>query len=573
MELHDVWFVFRTIPDISFWDTAAVAVKMARFPFMVAFAYTRDETNHFADVLLPEATDLESLQLIRIGGSKFVEQFWEQQGFALRQPAVTPRGEARDFTAIATELARRLGMLEKYNASINKGAAGAPLKGPRWDVSLPTAEAHAPERIWDAVCRAASAEVSDGREQHGLDWWKEHGLATKHYPRVNWYLFPELVRQGLDAGRLQFTSDIARVADVDVVWVTFDTPVNENDEADVESVVRHVEALFPHLANGAVVMISSQVPVGTTARLERSFAAVAAGRRVDFACSPENLRLGKALDVFRKADRIVVGARTDEARARIGELLAPLGRPIQWMRVESAEMTKHAINAFLAASVVFINEIAAACEATGADAKEVERGLKSETRIGPGAYLGPGGAFAGGTLARDIAFLLGLSARFGFTTPLFAGVKQSNDGHRLWARRRLETLLGGAAGKTVAVLGLTYKPNTDTLRRSESVALCHWLVQQGANVRAHDPAIKGPDTPAELPAGLTLVASADEALRDADAVVIATEWPAFRELTADRIAAGGRRPLVLDANRFLAGTLANDARVRYVAVGTPAPDR
>jgi UDPglucose 6-dehydrogenase len=379
----------------------------------------------------------------------------------------------------------------------------------------------------------------------------------------------ELVRAGLDAGRLRFTSDHARVADADVVWVTFDTPVNDNDEADVEAVVRHVEALFPHLKDGAVVLISSQVPVGTTARLERAFGAVAGGRRVDFACSPENLRLGKALDVFRKADRIVVGTRTPEARARIEQLLQPLGRPIQWMRVESAEMTKHAVNAFLATSVVFINEIAAACEATGADAKEVERGLKSEARIGPGAYLGPGGAFAGGTLARDIAFLLGMGSRLGFTTPLFAGVKQSNDSHRQWARRRLEAVLGGVAGKTVAVLGLTYKPGTDTLRRSESVALCRWLVDNGAVVRAHDPVIR--EKSPELPAALSLVGTPDEATRGADAIVIATEWPVFRELTADRLAAGGRRPLVLDANRFLAGKLADDARVRYVAVGTPAP--
>jgi UDPglucose 6-dehydrogenase len=378
---------------------------------------------------------------------------------------------------------------------------------------------------------------------------------------------PELVRAGLASGRLQFSSDVARVATADVVWITFDTPVNEDDEADVESVVRHAEALFPHLASGAVVLISSQVPVGTTARLERGFAAVAAGRRVEFACSPENLRLGKAIDVFRKADRIVVGARTAEARARIGKLLAPLARPIQWMRVESAEMTKHAVNAFLATSVVFINEIAAACEATGADAKEVERGLKSEARIGPGAYLGPGAAFAGGTLARDVAFLLGIGAREGFATPLFAGVKQSNDGHRLWARRRLADLLESLDGKAIAVLGLTYKPNTDTLRRSESVALCRWLIEQGAIVRAYDPAIR--EKSAELPAGLALSASLAEAIVDADAIVVATEWPAFRELTADLLAALGRRPLVLDANRFLAGNLADDGRLHYVAVGTP----
>ncbi len=195
--LPDVWFVYRTNPAISFWDTAALGQKMARFPFMVAFAYTRDETNHYADLLLPEATDLESLQLIRIGGSKFVEQFWEQQGFALRQPAVETRGEARDFTAIATELARRTGLLEKYNAAINKGAAGVPLKGEHWDHALATTEAHSPEAIWDAVCRSASAELTEGNEEHGLDWWKENGLATKAFSRTKWYLFPTLAAKHL----------------------------------------------------------------------------------------------------------------------------------------------------------------------------------------------------------------------------------------------------------------------------------------------------------------------------------------------------------------------------------------
>jgi UDPglucose 6-dehydrogenase len=376
---------------------------------------------------------------------------------------------------------------------------------------------------------------------------------------------PELVRQGLDARRLQFTSDPSRVSAADLVWVTFDTPVNEDDQADTEIVMRRIESLFPHLATGAVVLISSQVPAGTTARLEESFAAVAAGRRVEFAYSPENLRLGKAIEVFRKADRIVVGVRTPTARARIDEMLAPLGRPIQWMRVESAEMTKHAVNAFLATSVVFINEIAAACEATGADAKEVERGLKSEARIGPSAYLGPGAAFAGGTLARDVAFLLGMGARLGFETPLLSGVKQSNDGHRLWARRRLTAVLGELRGKTIAILGLTYKPNTDTLRRSESVALCRWLLQQGAFVRAHDPAIR--ENSPDLPEAIVLSASVDEAIRGVNAIVVATEWPVFRELTADRISALAPRAPVLDANRFLAGALAGDARLRYLAVG------
>ena len=195
--LPDVWFVYRTNPAISFWDTRALGEKMARFPFVVAFAYTRDETNHFADVLLPDATDLESLQLIRIGGTKYVEQFWDHQGYALRQPAVAARGEARDFTDIATELAQRTGLIEKYNAAINKGAGGVPLKGEHGDFSLELPRSHSRDEIWNAVCRAASAELTDGAHSHGLAWWKEHGLATKPFPRSDWYLLPTLVKHGL----------------------------------------------------------------------------------------------------------------------------------------------------------------------------------------------------------------------------------------------------------------------------------------------------------------------------------------------------------------------------------------
>jgi phenylacetyl-CoA:acceptor oxidoreductase len=195
--LPDVWFVYRTNPAISFWDTAALGEKISRFPFVVAMAYTRDETNHFADILLPDATDLEGLQLIRVGGTKYVEQFWDHEGFALRQPAVPLRGQARDFTDIATELARRSGILEKYNASINKGAGGVVLKGAHGDFSLPLDRAHSCEDIWDAVCRAASAELTDGAASHGLDWWKTQGLATKPFPRLQWYLYPTVIDRGL----------------------------------------------------------------------------------------------------------------------------------------------------------------------------------------------------------------------------------------------------------------------------------------------------------------------------------------------------------------------------------------
>lgn len=194
----DIWFVYRSNPAISFWDTRQLADSIAAFPFTVGFAYTVDETNYFADLLLPEATDLESLQMIRVGGTKYIEQFWDCQGVALRQPAVEPQGDSRDFTWISTELARRTGLLEAYNQALNRGAGGSgALKGEGYDFSLDPNRAHGVEAIWDSVCKAASAEISGGTEVHDLAWFKEHGFYTVPMSRLNWYLTPTLAAQSL----------------------------------------------------------------------------------------------------------------------------------------------------------------------------------------------------------------------------------------------------------------------------------------------------------------------------------------------------------------------------------------
>jgi len=193
----DIWIVYRTNPAISFWDTGAIVNTISKFPFTICFAYTPDETNHMADILLPDCTDLEGLQLIRIGGTKYVEQFWDHQGFAIRQPAVEAAGEAMDFTWIATQFAKQAGLLEEYNAAINRGAAGVRLKTDDYDFSVDVEQEHGVEEIWDAICRSASAEISDGADSQGLEYYKEHGFRTKPFSRLNWYLFPELVDQGL----------------------------------------------------------------------------------------------------------------------------------------------------------------------------------------------------------------------------------------------------------------------------------------------------------------------------------------------------------------------------------------
>ena len=190
--LPDIWFSYRTNPAISSWHAPEVAARVAEFPFVVSFAYTHDETNHMADILLPEATDLESLQLIQIGNTKFIEQLWKHQGWAIRQPAVEPVVDCMDMTDIATELAKRTGLLEPYNQAINRGAAGMKLAGDDFDYRLDLGAAHSREAIWDAVCKAASHSLSDGQAVNGLDWFKEHGYMLRPFPQLNWYLYPRL---------------------------------------------------------------------------------------------------------------------------------------------------------------------------------------------------------------------------------------------------------------------------------------------------------------------------------------------------------------------------------------------
>ena len=429
--------------------------------------------------------------------------------------------------------------------------------------------------LWHLGCVTASC-CAKHFEVAGLDFDAANvtklnqGQAPLFEPGLN-----ELIAAGIAAKRLSFTTD-AKIAcaNADVLWLTYDTPVNDNDESDVESVLTNLRKALTHLPKGALVLISAQLPVGTCARLEKEFP------QFHFACSPENLRLGKAIDSLEKADRVIVGIRSDAKKAVLEGLFAPFTPQILFMRTESAEMAKHALNSFLALSITFINEIARLCEHTGADAKEVSAGLKSEPRIGPKAYLGPGGPFAGGTLARDVVTLTKLADAKGEKISVIPAIKQSNDLHRGWAFRRLQSRLGDLREKKIAILGLTYTTNTDTLRRSAAVELCQQLLKAGAKVVASDPAVKPGSAgfqPAssnhsakragKMPALPELATDAAAALDGADAAVICTEWPQFRLADWSKIVPAMKQPVIVDANRFLEKELKSIAGVEHLSVG------
>ncbi len=371
----------------------------------------------------------------------------------------------------------------------------------------------------------------------------------------------DLLAEGLAAQRLSFSTDPAAVKGSAVVWVTFDTPVDDDDNADVDYVVRQIESVLPHMDGGAVLLISSQLSAGTAKRLE---GLLPKGKAIGLAVSPENLRLGKAIDVFLQSERIIVGTQAPWVKAALEPMIAGVCPNILWMSCASAEMVKHALNSFLAVSVTFANEVAVLCERIGADAADVERALKAEPRIGPKAYIRPGSAFAGGTLARDIAFLGQLADQFGTGAAMLKSVPGSNNAHRQWPIKTLEHLWGDLAGRRVAILGLAYKPGTDAVRRSLGVELARGLIAAKARPVAYDPKVATSPV-----SGLILATSLADALQGAEAAVVATAWPEFKDLSEVMLLTGMETPLLLDPDRHL-GHLASAKSIRYVTIGTPA---
>lgn len=377
-----------------------------------------------------------------------------------------------------------------------------------------------------------------------------------------------LIQEGLHAGRLHFSSDSTLIfQSSDVLWITFDTPVDQNDVADTEIVLTRIEQALFGLPSGALIIVSSQLPVLSIQRLQKLAQDQLSHKQLRFACIPENLRLGKALQVFLQPDRYIVGVDSSQSQEQILEILKPITEHLLFMSIKSAEMTKHAINSFLALSVVFANELASICEWVGADAKEVEQGLKSEKRIGPQAYVSPGTAFAGGTLARDVTALNQLSQQYQLKNPIFHAIQESNSHHKQWVVRKLTSIFGSLQGKVIGVFGLTYKPDTNTLRRSSSIEACQFLSTQQASIHAYDPAIQ------ELPGDLSFIQlfqNPYEVLRGADAFVILTSWDAFRTLEPERLIEGMKQKIIVDPNQFLFKLFHEMPSVQYYTIGRNA---
>ena len=427
--------------------------------------------------------------------------------------------------------------------------------------------------IWHlgAVTAACLADLGYSVVGVDEDLHKVQGLSRGTPPLFEPGL-QELMAKNIANGRLSFTSDLAEgLAGASYALITYDTPVDDNDEVDLSGIFAVAEELAGHLESGATVIVSSQVPVGTCEEM----AAVVreANPSLDFgiAYTPENLKLGQAIARFMRPEMIVIGTDSAATLQRVERLLAPIQAPRVRVDLRTAEMTKHAINAFLATAITFANEIANLCDEAGADALRVAEALRLDSRIGPGTPLNPGLGFAGGTLARDLKVLRRLSERHGYRGSLISAVLAVNERQNGVAVERLRRALGSFGGLSVGVLGLTYKAGTSTLRRSAALEIIRAIAAGGATVKAHDP--KADPEEVRRHDGFTFCDDPYAVADGSDALLLVTNWPQFRELDFPRIRSLMRNPVLLDALNMLDADRMVEAGFRYIGVGRGCQER
>jgi len=382
----------------------------------------------------------------------------------------------------------------------------------------------------------------------------------------------EIVEKNVKAGRLKFTTDLApAIREAKAVFIAVGTPPLPDGRADLSFVRQVAEAIGENLNGYKVVITKSTVPVGTGQMVEKVIREKSGGSH-DFAVvsNPEFLREGCALEDFYRPDRVVIGARTQRAVDVMLEIYAPLkaaGVPFVIANIESSEMIKYASNGFLATKITFVNEIAELCERVGADVETVARGMGLDNRINP-RFLHPGPGFGGSCFPKDTLAVAQIAEEHGMRFELIDAVLSANDRIKRRMIPKVETAFGGLGGRTVAVLGLAFKGDTDDMRESPAIPIVHGLVAAGATVRAYDPAAMEQARPL-LPASVVYCRDAYEAARGADGMVIATEWNPFRALELDRLKALLKRPLLVDLRNLYEPDRVAAAGFRYVSVGRP----
>ena len=423
------------------------------------------------------------------------------------------------------------------------------------------------------VVGACLAETGNQVVGADVDAAKIDGLKDNRLPIYEPGL-DRMVERNQAAGRLAFTTDVGpAVGASDVVFIAVGTPPDEDGSADLRHVLAVADTVGRHMGRELVVVTKSTVPVGTAKKVAD---AVARHARYPFhiVSNPEFLKEGAAVDDFMKPDRVVLGAESDHARSLMAELYAPFvrtGRPIIFMDVASAEMTKYAANAMLATRISFMNDVANLCERVGAIVDMVRRGMGSDERIGP-AFLFPGPGYGGSCFPKDVKALAQTARTNGSPLRILEAVESVNDGQKRRLMAKLRMALGDdMRGKRVAVWGLAFKPNTDDMRESPSLVLISELLDAGAVVVAHDPAAMD-EARRRLGDSIAYAPSSYDALTGADALVVVTDWNEYRHPDFERIKSALKRPVIVDGRNLYTLDRMRHFGFTYHSIGRNAVD-
>jgi UDPglucose 6-dehydrogenase len=383
----------------------------------------------------------------------------------------------------------------------------------------------------------------------------------------------ELVKANVDGGRLSFTTNLAEgAAGADAIFIAVGTPSRRGDgHADLSYVYQATRDIGGAITGPCVVVTKSTVPVGTGDEVERILREVAPHAEVAVVSNPEFLREGAAIGDFKRPDRIVIGCENARAEQVMRDVYRPLSlgqAPLLFTARRTAELIKYAANAFLAVKITFINEIADLCEAVGADVKDVSRGIGLDNRIGS-KFLHAGPGYGGSCFPKDTLALLKTADDEGVAQRIVEATVAVNDSRKRAMGRKIIAAMGGdVRGKTVGILGLTFKPNTDDMRDAPSLAIVQALLDAGAVVKAYDP--EGMEIAAPMMPGVAMCKNAYAVAEAADAVAIVTEWDAFRALDLNRLAAVMRTPLLVDLRNIYDRATVEALGIAYDCVGRPA---
>lgn len=384
-----------------------------------------------------------------------------------------------------------------------------------------------------------------------------------------------LIERNTDAGRLRFTTDLATAArEADLIFLAVGTPMRRGDGyADLSYVFSAVEEFAPHLEGFTVITTKSTVPVGTSREIERRLRRLRPDADFAVCSNPEFLREGSAIQDFTHPDRVLVGCdepRAKDLMARLYKPLALRNAPIMFVTRESAELAKYAANAFLAMKISFINEVADVCEQVGADVQEVASAIGKDGRIG-NKFLHPGPGYGGSCFPKDVSALVRTAREAKAPLTLIEQVQRVNDERKITMAHRIEEAVGGSVRDlTVAVLGVTFKPNTDDMRDAPSLTIVPMLQERGATVRVYDP--QGREHGSDLLPGVTWCESALDAVREADVTVMLTEWNEFRALDLRAVKGAMRGDVLVDLRNIFGPLEVQAAGFTYKSIGRPGPD-